>query len=231
MPSSRPSLSPEVKVLLDRERVVPAVPSHVRARVLARARAALISGRIDALTEPRGGPPARWRVTAVLACAASVAVAATAYEIGTHGRPAPTALPGTPSAHTLVPIATPLIHATPPVSPAVTNGAPPMSRAPTGMNPSRTVRNDSGPEELHLLRLARAAVARRDFAAALRPIAEHARRFEAGRLTEEREALRVMALSGLGRGKEARHAANAFEARFPRSVLLPAVSHVAAGKP
>jgi hypothetical protein len=77
--------------------------------------------------------------------------------------------------------------------------------------------------------LARRAVARQDFAAALGPIGEHARRFKDGRLTEEREALRVKALSGLGRVAEARHAAQAFEARFPRSVLLPAVSHMAGG--
>jgi hypothetical protein len=76
--------------------------------------------------------------------------------------------------------------------------------------------------------MARAAVARQDFAAALVPIGEHARRFKGGRLTEEREALRVKALSGLGRTEEARHAANAFETRFPNSVLQPAVSHMAA---
>jgi hypothetical protein len=70
---------------------------------------------------------------------------------------------------------------------------------------------------------ARTAVARQDFAAALAPIAEHRRRFKEGRLAEEREALRVKALSGLGRTEDARRASDAFEARFPRSVLLPAV--------
>jgi hypothetical protein len=82
-----------------------------------------------------------------------------------------------------------------------------------------------------LLRRARAAVARKDFPAALASIAEHARRFKDGRLTEEREALRIKALSGLGREEDARHTANVFESRFPRSVLLPAVSHMAAEKP
>jgi hypothetical protein len=85
--------------------------------------------------------------------------------------------------------------------------------------------------ELRLLRQARAAVARDDFAGALVPIAEHARRFKEGRHAEEREALRVKALSGMGRRDEARRAAAAFKARFPRSVLLPAVNRLAATEP
>jgi hypothetical protein len=117
---------------------------------------------------------------------------------------------------------------TPPAPLAATDAAPSPSSAAIRTSPSWALRNEPGPEELQLLRLARAAVARRDFAAALVPIGEHARRFKDGRLTEEREALRVKALAGLGRTEEARHAANAFEARFPRSVLLPAVSHMAA---
>jgi len=50
-------------------------------------------------------------------------------------------------------------------------------------------------------------------------------------LLEEREALRVKALSGLGRVEEARRAAHAFEARFPRSVLLPAVNQMLDSEP
>jgi hypothetical protein len=61
--------------------------------------------------------------------------------------------------------------------------------------------------------------------------AQHARRFKTGRLVEEREALRVKALAGLGRTEEARRAAAAFRARFPRSVLLPAVSQMPASTP
>jgi hypothetical protein len=96
---------------------------------------------------------------------------------------------------------------------------------------ARLSRADEARAELHLLRRARAAVARGEFAAALPPIAEHARRFRDGRLAEEREALRVKALAGLGRNDEARRAAAAFEARFPRSVLLPAVSQMPASTP
>jgi hypothetical protein len=43
--------------------------------------------------------------------------------------------------------------------------------------------------------------------------------------------LRVKALAGLGRTDEAWRAAGAFEERFPRSVLLPAVSRMPASEP
>jgi len=74
--------------------------------------------------------------------------------------------------------------------------------------------------ELEVLQPARAALARGDFSSALSSIAEHERRFPNGELTEEREALRVQALSGLGRTEEANRAAAAFRERFPGSVLL-----------
>ncbi|HZL16761.1 MAG TPA: hypothetical protein VFG23_03330 [Polyangia bacterium] len=83
------------------------------------------------------------------------------------------------------------------------------------------------------MRQARAAVARNEFAVALVPITEHARRFRNGRLAEEREALRVKVLVGLGRTNEARRAASDFQKHFPRSVLLPTVSQmsVSGGNP
>ena len=73
--------------------------------------------------------------------------------------------------------------------------------------------------ELGLLQRARAAVASGKFSSALDAITEHQKRFPAGRLREEREALRVKALAGLGRNDEARLAAKRFRERFPQSVL------------
>ena len=74
--------------------------------------------------------------------------------------------------------------------------------------------------ELQLLRAARQDVTRGDFADALATIAEHVRRFRHGGLVEEREALRVKSLAGLGRHAEAQRAAAEFHARFPHSVFL-----------
>jgi hypothetical protein len=231
MTRSCPPLAPEVEALLERERAIPAVPDHVRARVVARAQAALIAGRVATSSRLRGAPRPRWVVA--LACAASVAAAATAYEMGSRRQPRAGSSSSMPSPHVVAardPLAAPPAP-TPPAPPTATDTAPsPPPAANTG-SPSRAIRNEPAPEELQLLRLARAAVARHDFTAALVPIGEHTRRFRGGRLTEEREALRVKALSGLGRTEEARRAANAFEARFPRSVLLPAVSHMGAAGP
>ena len=56
------------------------------------------------------------------------------------------------------------------------------------------------------------------------------RQFKDGRLAEEWEALRVKALAALGRTPEARRAAAAFQSRFPRSVLSPAVSRMPASE-
>jgi hypothetical protein len=74
--------------------------------------------------------------------------------------------------------------------------------------------------ELQLLRTARQDLTRGDFARALAAIDEHVRRFRNGSLVEEREALRVKSLAGLGRREDAQRAATRFHARFPHSVLL-----------
>jgi hypothetical protein len=208
---------------------------------MARARAALVAGRV---TAPSGFPAAsrhRWGVTIALACAASVAVGATAYQLGAH-RPAVTSnAPAASNADAATTRSPNPAIAAPSATEAPAIVAPSAAEAPaTAVAPAvpasagkalRSSRAEPGPDELRLLRQARVAVARHDFAAALSPIAEHARRFKDGRLAEEREALRVRALSGLGRSADARHAADAFEARFPRSVLLPAVSKMPASGP
>jgi hypothetical protein len=74
--------------------------------------------------------------------------------------------------------------------------------------------------ELRILRPAQQAIGRQSFADALVHLMEHQRRFPAGQLTEEREALRVKALVGLDRLDEARRVATSFGERFPHSALL-----------
>jgi hypothetical protein len=85
--------------------------------------------------------------------------------------------------------------------------------------------------ELEVLGPARAAVARRDFSSALTAIGEHERRFPMGLLSEEREALRVQALSGLNRPEAAARAAAAFRRRFQGSILLSHMKDLARGAP
>ena len=81
--------------------------------------------------------------------------------------------------------------------------------------------------ELALLQRAHATYAVRDFSGTLILVAEHARRFPNGRLSEEREGLRVESLAGSGRVDETRRAVAAFARRFPRSVLLPRLREMA----
>jgi len=115
--------------------------------------------------------------------------------------------------------ATPDVPAAPETeAPAPIAAATPARRRPASKTVVATLPPTNA--ELKLLRDARQDVTRGDFARALVVIAEHTRRFRHGSLLEEREALRVKSLAGLGRQEEARRAAAAFRARFPHSVFL-----------
>jgi hypothetical protein len=234
-------ISPEVRALLDRERAIPPQSAAVRARAMARARAALLTRESAALVaQPRATPRGRWAAAAAVVCVASAALAAAAYVVHARHAPSPAA---PPAVRPLEVTPTPL---RPPVAAEPIAGARPTPMAPPGSVGATTdarpapVRASGAPRlsqadairaELRLLRQARAAVGREDFAAALTPIAEHARRFKDGRMAEEREALRVKALAGLGRTEEARRAAASFRANFPHSVLVPAVGRMPASEP
>jgi hypothetical protein len=74
--------------------------------------------------------------------------------------------------------------------------------------------------ELALLEPARSSISRGDYPAALSALGQHRREFPNGQLSQEREALRVRALWGLGQKPAALAAARAFRKRYPRSALL-----------
>jgi hypothetical protein len=74
--------------------------------------------------------------------------------------------------------------------------------------------------ELLLLEPARSSIARGDYPAALSAIDQHRREFPRSQLSEEREALRIRALWGLGQRPAALTAAKSFRKRYPRSSLL-----------
>jgi hypothetical protein len=201
--------SPDVRSLLQHEREITPVPTLIRARVMARARAAIAAG--PAVYTSRSRPaPVRWAVAAGVIFVAAGAVGAAAYEMR-----------GRLDRHAAAP--QPVMASLARPAPAARVAAAEADELPTPLHAARFSRTDAAREELRLLRLARAAVARQDYAAALPLLAEDARRFKDGRFVEEREALRVRTLAGLGRNDEARRAAQRFQARFPRSVLLPAV--------
>lgn len=199
-------------VLLERGRLIPTVPDDKRARALARARAASATSNV---VGPSGAPVAHrrgWAIT--LAAAAAFVVGAAAAAAALRGRVQPTPLPPSPYANP-VPCAVPTILSPTP------NKAPDLDAAPEA---NRNEQSISAKEyyaaELGLLQRAQAAYQDGNFSTALLLVAEHRRRFPRGRLVEEREALHIKALTGAGRDNEARRAASAFSARFPRSALL-----------
>jgi hypothetical protein len=239
MSDSHPTLSPEVLALLERERVIPSLPAQVRARSLTRARAVLVAGRV---TPPagfdapgRGGHSSLAKLTA--ACVASAAIGATAYQLSNRGHTVASDRPTAPVVRVFAAppspsMPLPTVSVVPsPQTPAPTLAVTPSLAPARVIPPPHASNGASGADGLRLLRQARAAVAKQEFATALSRIAEHTHRFKDSRMAEEREALRVRALSGLGRSEEARHASEAFQVRFPRSVLLPAVRQMTGSGP
>jgi hypothetical protein len=212
-----PPLSPELEALLAPHRMVLPLAPFVEARAIARAAAV-------APAESRAGrvfARPRW----VFAAAAGVVLAlgAGAYAARAWIEAAPPrtrAEPPQPIAPRRASDPRPLVV----VSPTAEAEAPGTIAPPAVPRARRVVgKTRAAPTnaELQLLRDARQDVTRGDFGRALTVIAEHLRRFRNGSLVEEREALRVKSLAGLGRHDEAQRAAAQFHARFPHSVFLP----------
>jgi len=210
-----PPLSPELEALLaPHRRLLPLAPS-VEARAVARAAAA--AAEIPASAARRGFQ----RPWFVFAVAAGVVLVLRA---GAYAARAWIAEPSAGGPVDVAPIARlprprPVVAATPEAE-ATAKIAPPAAphaRRAAGKTSAPPTRPTN--EELQLLRAAREDVVRGDFGRAIAVITEHARRFRHGSLVEEREALRIKSLAGLGRHEEAQRAAAAFHARFPHSVF------------
>ena len=228
-------LSAEMESLLAKERNFPEEGAELRARVMTRARVALRD-------VPTPSTRSFWQrrmpllVAAALVFAFAAAAIAARQELsgatgqvpnspppkGAHPGPAGVTEPGSPAVQGPT---NPPKSELPSEQSEQAGVAPPPRRTPAADG------SDADALELGLLQRARAAVAAGEFSAALQSIAEHQRRFPAGRLREEREALRIKALAGLGRDDEARRAAERFRERFPRSVLSSRIEETARPKP
>lgn len=234
-------LDPEWQALLQRRKIQRDVPPETRRRVLAAGRAIIAA---DGHMPPRGErpllliPPPRPRPLARIALAGAGALAfaavgaVAAIMLRSPGVAPRLMVPASPEQHPAVKAALipPAEDALPSAEPQPRPGA-----APGRMRRARVARvaadRDAATVELELLQRAHADYTRRDFAATLAVLAEHARRFPHGRLAEEREILRVRALVGAGRTDEARVAQSAFAAQFPRSVLTPRAGDNASAPP
>lgn len=244
-------LEPEIDRLLDAERSGSPVPAGAADRVLARVATTLgfppPAGAGPGPTHHPGSaaaphPGARAVHTGIKALAAKPLVAgALGFVLGgatgagvvsaleTSRAPAPTvraprsvavAAVERPSALT-APSGAPVASA-PSTAPAVSAPAPAAkhARADAGDRSKRDARLS---EERALIAQAQAAIARGRGDQALAALAQHAREFPHGQLTEEREALIVQALVAAGRRQQAKSRARQFERRFPKSYLLPVV--------
>jgi hypothetical protein len=234
-----PSLSPAIEALLAHERAPVAQPEVVRARALARARAAMREdAELDSTRWRASLPGKRWLA---LAAAASVVLGVGLAAAFQMMRKSPEKLAPAHDVHSLQrsgPIApTPVL----PEPRAEQEPTPTGSDPASGLAPAKVVptlrraatgnKGDDLREEVRLLDRARQLDARRDYPAMLAVVTEHERSFPTGRLTEEREVVRVKALVGLGRGGEARQAAVRFHRQFPRSVLSHSIDETIATIP
>jgi hypothetical protein len=221
-------LSAETERLLALERPLVREPDELRTRAMARARAAW-----RGMSAPPVGSVFRRRVGLLMAAALVMAFAAVSFAAWQRARSGTARPLGATSPALVGGLERPAEPAL--AQPSAVVDAPPSERtsvqepvqvaekSPVVAVPASTPAADGGALELALLERARSAVASGEFSTALGAIAEHQRRFPAGRLQEEREALRVKTLVALGRKDEARRVAERFRSRFPRSVLLPRI--------
>jgi hypothetical protein len=214
-------LARETHELLAKERAFGAEPEGLRGRVLTRARGALRAAEPAALRRSSFRRPELLLAAALGLVLASAAFAAwREHQAGDTSSVVPTTEQASEVGRQVAPqaprpeVATAEETATSPDLAVAEHEVAAASPRPTGSAAAYAL-------ELRLLERARAAVAEGDHAAALRFIASHQRRFPQGLLREEREALRVKALAGLGRADEAKRAAERFREDFPRSVVLP----------
>jgi len=215
-----PPLSPELEAALAPHRTVLRLSPAVEARAMARAAAATESLESYAVVRAPHRPQWVFAMAAGLVLALGAAAYAARGWVGLSSSPPPAHVAPSAAPRAATPRPPAAVPAMPePEAPAtIAPAAAPHAKRSAG----RTTVAAGIPtnEELHLLRAARQDVTRGDFARALAVIGEHARRFRNGSLVEEREALRVKALAGLGRRDDAKRAAAQFRARFPHSVFL-----------
>jgi TolA-binding protein len=224
-----PPLSGLARRLLTEERQRSAEDEALKRRVLERASEALASDRPSGVALRRAVPsgPGRRAPRAALLVAAAVAVAGLAAAgAGMYGL----SEPADSREGVVAPLVAPQAPREKPIAPPLRAGITPEPQADT---PAREAPHAAPPAkgaqaasvqqyavELGVLDPARRSIARGDYAGAMGAIARHQREYPRGQLAEEREALRVRALWGMGQKASAESAAASFRQRYPRSMLL-----------
>jgi len=227
-----PALDEATRALVERAARGGAPASvETRARVLARVEAILgsdgSSGGSPGRSSPPSVAPGQWTRRA-LPLGASFLLGALAGAIAMRILSTPATSPRgpinvdrAPASPTSTPAGAHEATAAPTAGPTTST----TSGKPAARSPQAEVRPDLTAER-QLLDKARQALDREDGAATLAAVAEHERRYPAGVLVQEREAMAVRALLLVGRTGEAQARATRFRTRFPNSVLLPAIESV-----
>lgn len=96
------------------------------------------------------------------------------------------------------------------------------SNAGAGTAAGRSADGQLGGERA-ILEIARTALGKGDYGIALETLDRHAQKYPTAQLAEEREALAIQCLVGLGRADAARARGERFRKSFPGSMLLPVV--------
>jgi hypothetical protein len=226
--------APEIEAFFAVEREAPAEPHDIRNRVIERARASLqhqAAVPFDSLSPS----PRRLRIgMAAAAIVVVTALSATAFFAGYQTRSRSAEVPAAVGAVVpsgvslrvpapsvvvaLVPVPTSTISPIPNSEPVVRS--PRVVQAKPAGSATSATKSEAYAMELRVLQPARQA------ASALATVAEHQRSYPSGVLAEEREALRVRALVGLGRIAEAERAGGAFRKHFPRSALVKRIDEM-----
>jgi hypothetical protein len=225
-----PELPPDVAALLADARGTPSAPASERRRVAGRL-ALTVGMAIPAasLAGARVAAPA-W-ITKALGLATLVALAGGAAHLATRHRSSPVrasiARPAvvTREPERVVPVAPTLVPTAAPQEPTPVAVAPPALAA----TPRRVDEDRAFQEELSLLDRAVEALGRGDVTVATGALSQHARRFPRGRLSPEREAMRVRCAAASGDPEAAEAARRRFHQRYPHSVLGAAVDRAVDG--
>lgn len=180
-------------------------------------------------------------IAAVVAALGAASVSLTRRPASDPALPRPSASPTStaspttpPGAPTVVPVAADTsIPADAPATPHSPVASPVRARRPESAARPRPATDEAdllARESQHIAE-AQAALQRQNHAGALAALQRHAAEFPAGVLAQERDALQVLALCGLGRVEKARALARSFERMYPHSSHGARVQASCAGDP
>jgi hypothetical protein len=233
MSEQLPPLPGDIEKLLAPVRGVPALPPGVETRLWGPIAAQLAAPPPALPHAPLPKPPPHlpvWLAKWPLAVAFAVGGGAGA---GLHARitkpkvvESVVAVAAPEASPPLAPVPAPLPIEPPPAPARPNHHLAPAAPAPIPVIPSTPapVPNDAAlGAERALLEIGRTALARGQPKAAYQAMVDHERRFPSGRLSEERDAIRIQALAAMGQLDAARVLAESFRLTYPKSLLLPAV--------